>query len=78
MRAAIFFTLVLVAVSVNSGTCENDQEQDNIVIPRDLFRNLLLAKINNSGSCRKLGEPCYVSDECCSKRCLFYAHKCVT
>nr|6PX7_A Chain A, Venom polypeptide [Dolopus genitalis] len=28
--------------------------------------------------CKKIGEHCYVADECCSKRCLFYAAKCVS
>uniref|UniRef100_A0A6M2E1N9 Putative omega-conotoxin-like protein 1 n=1 Tax=Xenopsylla cheopis TaxID=163159 RepID=A0A6M2E1N9_XENCH len=31
-----------------------------------------------SETCKQIGEPCNVSTECCSKACLFYAHKCVT
>ncbi|SPP82968.1 uncharacterized protein LOC117585556 [Drosophila guanche] len=28
--------------------------------------------------CNPVGGPCNVSEECCSKRCHFYSHKCVT
>ncbi|XP_037825991.1 tyrosinase inhibitor-like [Lucilia sericata] len=28
--------------------------------------------------CQALGGPCFYSDECCGKRCNFYAHKCTT
>nr|AYV99555.1 venom polypeptide [Dolopus genitalis] len=28
--------------------------------------------------CKKLGERCHVAEECCSKRCLSFAAKCVT
>ncbi|KAG0248315.1 hypothetical protein BG011_000214 [Mortierella polycephala] len=29
-------------------------------------------------ACAKLGEFCQVSDQCCTKRCLTYAARCVT
>ncbi|XP_017141916.1 uncharacterized protein LOC108155548 [Drosophila miranda] len=28
--------------------------------------------------CKPVGVQCYVSEECCTKRCHFYANKCVT
>nr|A0A3G5BIC2.1 RecName: Full=U-Asilidin(1)-Dg12; Flags: Precursor [Dolopus genitalis]AYV99533.1 venom polypeptide [Dolopus genitalis] len=41
-------------------------------------QNQLIGLSQEQRQCKKIGEHCYVADECCSKRCLFYAAKCVS
>ncbi|KNC24743.1 hypothetical protein FF38_05414 [Lucilia cuprina] len=76
MKFCIFIFLIIALMAslthfaAASTILENIQSNNEIDIKNPL--------VNPPKECQPIGGPCFYSDECCGKRCHFYAHKCTT